>query len=514
MNPSLNLKQTWALRYLRAGLSVIPCHPQTKIPSLKWEKFQNRRAAENEVLEWFKSGQENIGVVTGQLSNLAVIDADGTLGISAAVQHGLYSPVTVLSGRGKHLWFQYPKEGITNSASKIAPGIDVRGEGGVVIAPPSLHENGKKYRFQNGFAGIGRLPLFPKKLMTKTDAILETSNTTNSDAWLNEAINDLRNGHTHNNLVSILGRLRHDGLPDSVVFNGLRESAIAGGMAEDELKSKIAEIWDRYESGQNTVSLSGVPTICDRVIIHSPSNDSDFIEFERVRLGTQNREDSSCLKSGFPSLDRMLEGGLKSERPFVCAALANHGKTNFGIALAANLIRQGKKVVYFSTEYRYTKIWSRYEAYQDLRQYPIHVCDAFAPNPEQVEEVVRQTSPDVFIFDYIQHISKDKETLTGFIRHMQLIQRKCGCQAIILAQLNRNADWVEDGKRILPRMSMIEGSASIEQGASRVLLLSEDKVTPEINEITAVLDKNDSGEKGMFKLALRKNPYRVEELPC
>jgi len=92
------------------------------------------------------------------------------------------------------------------------------------------------------------------------------------------------------------------------------------------------------------------------------------------------------------------------------------------------------------------------------------------------------------------------------------LQRKYQCQGIVVAQLNRQADWVEAGKRVEPRMSMIKGSGTIEQASSRVLLLSETRITPEYNEVLGVLDKNDSGDRGTINFALYKAPYVFKEL--
>ena len=92
------------------------------------------------------------------------------------------------------------------------------------------------------------------------------------------------------------------------------------------------------------------------------------------------------------------------------------------------------------------------------------------------------------------------------------MQRKYMAQGVMVAQLNRSADWVENGKRVEPRMSMIKGSGTIEQASSRVLLLSETRVLPEYNEVLGVLDKNDSGDRGLINFALYKSPYVFKEL--
>ena len=107
--------------------------------------------------EWFeKSRETNIGVATGR--GLAVIDSDGPEGEKslAALEDKYGKPpptATVLTGRGRHLYFSTPLDAkIRNrsGAGALAPGVDVRGEGGFVVAPPSLHANGNRYEWLVG----------------------------------------------------------------------------------------------------------------------------------------------------------------------------------------------------------------------------------------------------------------------------------------------------------------------------------------------------------------------------
>jgi hypothetical protein len=65
-------------------------------------------------------------------------------------EHGTLRPTReVITGRGgRHLWFRYTGT-IQCSAGRVAPGVDVRGDGGYGVVPPSIHENGRSYRFLN-----------------------------------------------------------------------------------------------------------------------------------------------------------------------------------------------------------------------------------------------------------------------------------------------------------------------------------------------------------------------------
>lgn len=99
----------------------------------------------------------NIGLVTGPDTGLVVLDIDGTEGLaSVAALEEQYGPlpetiaVTTGSG-GRHCYFLAPTgETILNSASKIAPKVDFRGEHGFVVAPPSKHISGGSYRWAEG----------------------------------------------------------------------------------------------------------------------------------------------------------------------------------------------------------------------------------------------------------------------------------------------------------------------------------------------------------------------------
>jgi putative DNA primase/helicase len=68
---------------------------------------------------------------------------------------GLGKSARVKTPRGYHFWFKYPDALVRNSASKIAPHIDVRGDGGYVLLPGSIGPNGEKYRFLDGYGLSG-----------------------------------------------------------------------------------------------------------------------------------------------------------------------------------------------------------------------------------------------------------------------------------------------------------------------------------------------------------------------
>jgi bifunctional DNA primase/polymerase-like protein len=108
---------------------------------------------------WWQRADFNIGVATGAVSGILVIDVDDVdaeaeLRRLETAHVALPATVEAITARGRHLFFRWPEQDIRNSAGKIAPGIDVRGNGGYIIAPPSLHPSGRRYAWSVDSANV------------------------------------------------------------------------------------------------------------------------------------------------------------------------------------------------------------------------------------------------------------------------------------------------------------------------------------------------------------------------
>lgn len=147
-----------ALEYAARGWSIIPIGGQKK-PLLSeelggWKEFQSRRATEDEIKAWWqKWPNANVGVVTGAISNLIVLDCDAREGLEIIEMNGGVgsAPCVLCSFEGdfrkRHFYFDYPDFEARNFAKKL-PGLDLRGEGGYVLAPPSKHPSGVFYEWE------------------------------------------------------------------------------------------------------------------------------------------------------------------------------------------------------------------------------------------------------------------------------------------------------------------------------------------------------------------------------
>jgi hypothetical protein len=142
-----------ALQYHEKGLSVIPVRPDKK-PFIPWTEYQSRYATPEEIRAWWQKWPgAMIGIVTGSISGIFVIDCDSEEAYWRIQELLPDTFITCIAKtpRGYHLYLVMPKERIDNAAG-ILPGVDVRGEGGYIIAPPSMNVEGKYYTWLDGLS--------------------------------------------------------------------------------------------------------------------------------------------------------------------------------------------------------------------------------------------------------------------------------------------------------------------------------------------------------------------------
>jgi putative DNA primase/helicase len=114
--------------------------------------FTDATADRETVERWWGSTECNIGMPTGAASGLVVLDVDPRHGGDDSLaalerRHGAL-PATwrfLTGGGGEHILFRHPGVAIRNTAGKLGDGLDIRGDGGYIVVPPSLHASGRRY---------------------------------------------------------------------------------------------------------------------------------------------------------------------------------------------------------------------------------------------------------------------------------------------------------------------------------------------------------------------------------
>ena len=242
----------WALWYCRQGLQVFPVHrirdgrgcscgnPGCSSPG-KHPVTSNgvRGASSDERLardRWGLHSKANIGIHTNKL---IVLDVDGAAGVrsldslaSVDVPHGFEPRRKLLSrcprvrtgGRGAHYFFKPNPDFKVLNKVKFMPGLDIRSEGGYVVAPPSNHVSGDMYTWVAGLQG-GSVPIFPgwlkDEILKREARAFTAANGASSNIDLREIGNISEGGRNHG-LTRVCGRLFFEGRSDSEIWAAMK----------------------------------------------------------------------------------------------------------------------------------------------------------------------------------------------------------------------------------------------------------------------------------------------------
>lgn len=241
-----------ALEYEAKGYSILPLKPKDKIPLIpSWTEFQKTRASPEQIKTWWKLWPTaNVGVVTGAVSGLFVIDADSPeaatelkplLGDMAGV--GIAA-----TGKGFHLYYAHGVENYPNKAA-IKPHIDFRGDGGYVVAPCSIHPNGKTYEWAKPLNGkLRELPAEFIKLMTASVPL--TTKPTFDTAG---AISGLPEGQRDTGMFKLACKLRGADVPYVVALELCEQAAANCAPPFREARRKVDQAY-KYPAGHSEQS--------------------------------------------------------------------------------------------------------------------------------------------------------------------------------------------------------------------------------------------------------------------
>jgi len=144
----------YALEYAARGWPVFPLQPKEKKPLSGTHGFKD--ASVNEIILtrlWDREPAANIGLATGKDAGLWVLDIDGPAGSKSLTD--LENEIGPLpetleqktGGGGRQLFFKWPERREIRNKQSLRPGIDIRGEGGYVVLPPSIHPSGTPYEW-------------------------------------------------------------------------------------------------------------------------------------------------------------------------------------------------------------------------------------------------------------------------------------------------------------------------------------------------------------------------------
>src|SRR5215204_4039210 len=245
---SMSSAKAAAVGYRRGGWCPIPIKRGSKQTSLgQLAPYLNRPATQEELRSWAWSG---VGIVTGPVSGVLVLDVDAPEGETELTKYG--HPATPLArtpSGGMHLYFKHPEQHV-RTRIRVAPGLDVKASGGYVVAPPSVGENGRPYEWIIS-PEEAELADPPEWLMR----LLERERAKGPAAPVGLRIPP---GKRNDVLASLAGSMRRRGMGEGEILAALQvtnEQRCQPPLEGEEVE-KIAGSVARYEPADNVVSIS------------------------------------------------------------------------------------------------------------------------------------------------------------------------------------------------------------------------------------------------------------------
>jgi putative DNA primase/helicase len=213
-------------------------HPRTK------NGVHDASIDETKVRRWWEIWEDaNIGVATGRESGFFALDVDPRKGgaeslASLESKYGKLPETRTADtgGGGAHYLFNYPDFPVKNSTGDLAPGLDIKGEGGAIVVAPSLHTSGNRYRWRTA-APIADAPGWLLQLLRA-----EHKSRANVSGAVGGAIPE---GHRNDTLTSLAGTMRRRGMGAEEIEAALlvtNNKRCYPPLAEDEVRKIVSSV--------------------------------------------------------------------------------------------------------------------------------------------------------------------------------------------------------------------------------------------------------------------------------
>jgi hypothetical protein len=252
-----------ALNYSKIGFDVFPCKERDKTPLVRWAEAATKE--ENMITGWWEHNPSaNVSIATGRRSGVVVLDVDKDHDGYESLQelqerYGKMpdTPVVRTGNGGEHIYFLHPGIEIRNSTGKLGKGLDIRGDGGYVVAPPSIHPNGTRYEWvvlptKTPFAPM---PEWMIELLQEPEKITEHI--------LSEG--GIIAGERNNWLTKLAGSMRRKGFDEDDIFSALKgynQKRCSPPLSDGEVL-QIARSVTRYEPQEQPKVIKPLPDAWD-----------------------------------------------------------------------------------------------------------------------------------------------------------------------------------------------------------------------------------------------------------
>ena len=477
-----------AKKYAASGMSIIVVG-KNKVPLIPWKEFTTRRATAEEIDVWFDRFPEaQIGLVTGKISNVTVVDIEKEGGPEMWNRFPQDCAISQTGGGGRHYFYEYAP-GIKN-AVRILDNVDLRGDGGYVVLPPSTSDKGQYSWIQRAAC-----TKFPKHLFN-----LPEQNTGGSSEQVD--VKDLANiflqtavlnyrpsgeGGRNNSLTKFAGVLISEVHPlkwDSDVW-----PALYAANKKEEKPLDDYEMQKIYASvKQSEVNNNPLRWKKDDPLANIKPGDDDII------LMSEAAEQGSVdLKTFYPLgielFDKETRGGCHTGDLIAIAGMPGEGKTSWAMNLTKNFIRQGHKVLFFSYEMNVEMVWEKFETMGVQKTDMIYVPrKIITGSTTWIENQVRKAKEEKGVkFIVIDHLSfltgkigsdsKMSENysvaLTNIVRDLKDLARAEDVIIILPVHVRKQANGFKKNDEL--DMNSIAHTAGVAQLSDLVFIMQREK---------------------------------------
>ncbi len=493
MNINLN---DLAKALIAKGVSIIPVG-KNKIPLISWKEFQERRATPDEVDLWFKNyPNAQLGIVTGKISDLSVVDIE-----NGGDPSFLPSNTTIVKtgGGGWHYYYKYSPEASTKA--RIRPLVDLRSDGGYVVAPGSVSEKGE-------YTIIKSIPNaeFPAHLFNNN------IKKPNSDFTANHAIDDYpgygegqRNDQMTRYIGYVLSRV-HPSKWEGEAWDIIRSANLKNNppLSESELMNSFNSIKTREVSAYPDRWSKKTE---EQIKQMEETLKDDTLDLMKNVADVQIKElnTSSPISTGIRSVDESLRGGFRLGDLVIVSGMTGHGKTTLASTIAVNMAERGEPVLFLTYEVFVAEVWDKIKAMgvnDDIKIYTpkCHTSGRIAWIAKKIKEA-KAYGIKFIVIDHLEFLTSDDKyaknvnlnfsnKMSEVVKEVKNLARNEGVCILLLCHLRK----VGQGR---PGINDLKDTSSIGQESDCVLFIERLEVANPAN--------NDDIYSPLSVLSIQKN---------
>jgi len=265
MSNDTRVSLTHALAYEELGWSVIPIRDDgSKIPHVSWKEFQQTRPDREQIVRWWqKWPTAGVGMVTGEISGVVVLDFDSQSALDEFEARFNEIPQSITQSTGRaggamHVFLKHPGSTVKQGHSRIITDLDVKGDGSIVLLPPTLHKSGRRYAWGDinplDF-GLDDLLDIPGDVLEVIQASAKTASSrkeSSDDRWLADLwLFGVKEGERNDTVTKVTGKYMHlfrgDYEQVRAMMDNFNKSCCSPPMDVAELEKTVRSIKARYD---------------------------------------------------------------------------------------------------------------------------------------------------------------------------------------------------------------------------------------------------------------------------